>query len=71
MSELILKTLQGLEATAIKKINDLGVKAAQDDLERIKDMFEELVFFWYLDERLIDEYDEKIRLTKEKKNNFM
>jgi hypothetical protein len=34
-------------------------------------MFEKLVFFWYLDERLIDEYDEKIRLTREKKNNFM
>jgi hypothetical protein len=30
MSKLILKTLQGLEATAIKKINDLGVKVAQD-----------------------------------------
>ena len=61
-NELMMISLEGLKQTAIKKIRDLGIKAAQDDLERIKDIFDELVFFWGLEERLIDEYDEMIKV---------
>lgn len=59
--ELILLTLEGLEATAIKKISELGIDNSFDDLTRIKDMYDELVCFWQLNERLIDEYDKSIR----------
>ncbi|AOY76492.1 hypothetical protein [Clostridium formicaceticum] len=62
INELMVMSLEGLKQTAMKKIKDLGKETAQDDLERIKDMFEELVFFWSLDESLIDEYDEMIRV---------
>lgn len=62
--KIIEQTLKGLELTAVRKINMFGTKAAQDDLDRIKDMVDELVCFWELDENLIDEYDEKIKMLE-------
>lgn len=64
IKNLIRKTLKGLEATAIEKITVLGVEGARDDLERIKNMVDELVCFWELDESLIDEYDVEVGLYK-------
>lgn len=58
--EIIKLTLSGLEITAKRKIKVLGVTKAQDDLERIKDMIDELVCFWELEEELMDKYDVEI-----------
>jgi len=61
MKDKIKIALEVLEATSIEKVNRFGVKASLDDLDRIKDMVDELVCFWELDENLMDEYDEKIK----------
>jgi hypothetical protein len=61
IKKLILQTLKGLEITAIEKIKIIGPEAASDDLDRIKDMVDELVCFWGLDEQMMDDYDDKIQ----------
>ena len=61
---LILQTLKGLLATGIEKVCVLGVEDAQDDLKKLREVYEDLVLFWGLDEELIDEFDEKIGLVK-------
>jgi hypothetical protein len=60
-NEILKQTLLGLELTAKRKVELLGTKKAQDDLERIKDMFDEIVCFWEFNEELIDDYDENIK----------
>lgn len=60
IENLIRETLKGLLATGIEKISVLGVEDAQDDLEKLREVYEDLVLFWGLDEELIDEFDEKI-----------
>lgn len=62
--KILLDTLKGLEMTSIEKIKRLGVEDAQDDLERIKDMIDEIVCFWELPESLMDEYDDRIKFAK-------
>ena len=61
---LIRETLEGLLATAIEKICVLGVEDAEADIKQIREMYEELVHFWDLDERLIDEFDKKVDILK-------
>jgi len=57
---LIRETLKGLLATAIEKICVLGVEDAKADIKQIREMYEELVRFWDLDERLVDEFDMEV-----------
>ena len=54
---LIRQTLKGLMATAIEKVCVLGVEDAEADIKQIREMYEEIVRFWDLDERLIDEFN--------------
>ena len=61
---LIKETLKGLLATAVEKICVAGEEDAQEDLKRLREVYEDLVLFWGLDEELIDEFDEKIGLLK-------
>ena len=61
---LIRETLQGLLATAIEKVCVLGEEDAQEDLKRLREVYEDLVLFWGLDEDLIDEFDEKVGILK-------
>ena len=61
---LIRETLQGLLATAIEKVCVAGEEDAQEDLKRLREVYEDLVLFWGLDEDLIDEFDEKIGILK-------
>nr|MDA8226191.1 hypothetical protein [Desulfitobacterium hafniense] len=61
---LILETLKGLLATSTEKVCVLGVEDAQDDLKRLREVYEDLVLFWGLDEDLLDAFDEKIGLVK-------
>ena len=61
---LIRETLQGLLATAIEKVCVLGEEDAQEDLKRLREVYEDLVLFWGLDEDLIDEFDEKVGMLK-------
>ncbi|WP_069648974.1 hypothetical protein [Caloranaerobacter ferrireducens] len=56
---LIRTTLEGLIFTAKEKQCVLG-KDAKEDIKKIKDIYEELVRFWDLDERLIDEFEIEI-----------
>ena len=62
--KILLDTLKGLELTSMEKIKRLGVNDAEDDLERIKDMIDEIVCFWDLPEYLMDEYDDRIKFAK-------
>ena len=57
---LIRETLKGLLATAVEKICVLGVEDAKADIKQIREMYEELVRFWDLDERLVDEFDMEV-----------
>lgn len=60
MKEWLIKTtLQGLIFTAKEKQCVLG-DDSEDDVKQIRDMYEELVGFWDLDERLIDEFDMEV-----------
>lgn len=64
IENLIRETLKGLMATATEKICVLGDKDAQEDLKKLREVYEDLVLFWGLDEDLIDEIDEEIRILK-------
>ena len=61
---LIKETLKGLLATAVEKICVLGEEDAKEDFKKLRDVYEDLVLFWGLDEELIDEFDEKIGILK-------
>lgn len=61
---LMRETLRGLLATAIEKVCVLGEEDAQEDLKRLREVYDDLVLFWGLDENLIDEFDEKVRILK-------
>jgi len=61
---LIQETLKGLLATAIEKVCVLGEEDAHEDLKRLREVYEDLVLFWGLDEDLIDEFDEKVGILK-------
>jgi len=62
--KLILDTLKGLLATAIEKVCVLGAEDAQEDLKRLREVYEDMILFWGLDEDLIDEFDEKVGILK-------
>lgn len=61
---LIKETLKGLIATANEKVFVLGAEDAKEDLKRLREVYEDLILFWGLDEELIDEFDEKIGILK-------
>jgi hypothetical protein len=61
---LIKETLKGLLATAVEKICVLREEDAKEDLKKLREVYEDLVLFWGLDEELIDEFDEKIVTLK-------
>lgn len=61
---LIKETLKGLLATGIEKVCVLGIEDAQSDLKKLKEVYEDLVLFWGLDEDLIDDFDEKVGILK-------
>lgn len=61
---LIKVTLKGLIATAKEKICVMGEEGAKEDLKRLREVYEELVLFWGLDQELIDDFDENIGILK-------
>lgn len=61
---LIKETLKGILATAKEKICVLGGEDAKEDLKKLREVYEDLVLFWGLDEELIDEFDENIGIIK-------
>lgn len=61
---LIKEALKGILATAVEKICVLGEEDAKDDLKKLRQVYEDLVLFWGLDEELIEEFDEKIGVLK-------
>ncbi|MCD2347413.1 hypothetical protein [Clostridium guangxiense] len=61
---LIKETLKGLLATAKEKLCVLGKEDAKEDLKKLREVYEDLVLFWGLDEEMIDEFDEKIGILK-------
>ncbi|SHK41548.1 hypothetical protein [Paramaledivibacter caminithermalis] len=56
---LIRTTLEGLIFTAKEKKCVLG-DDAKEDINKIKEIYEELVMFWDLDESLIDEFEKEV-----------
>lgn len=60
--DLIVLTLKGLLATVTEKVNVLGLEDAKDDLQNIRKVYEDLVLFWGLDEKLIDKFDEVMKV---------
>ncbi len=54
---LIRITLKGLTSTAIEKTCVLGKEEAAGDIAKIREIVVELVQFWDLDERYIDQFD--------------
>jgi hypothetical protein len=53
---LICTTLRGLTFTALEKKCVLG-EDAKEDIARIRAMVEDLVYFWDLDERYLEQFD--------------
>ncbi|RXM74059.1 hypothetical protein DP144_12930 [Clostridium tetani] len=58
--KLLETTLKGLLFTAKEKQCVLG-EEAKEDIKLIKDIYEEIIRFWGLDEELIDEFEREIR----------
>ncbi|SHJ77696.1 hypothetical protein [Paramaledivibacter caminithermalis] len=56
---LIISTLEGLIFTAKEKKCVLG-DDAKEDIHKIKEVYEELIRFWELDESLIDEFGKEV-----------
>ncbi|RKD25217.1 hypothetical protein SAMN02745883_01774 [Caminicella sporogenes DSM 14501] len=56
---LLRTTLEGLIFTAKEKKCVLG-DDAKEDINKIKEIYEELVMFWDLDESLIDEFEKEV-----------
>ena len=53
MNKVFLKrTIDGLIATAREKICVLGYEDAQNDIENIKKVYDDIVGFWCLDDNL-------------------
>lgn len=52
----IRTTIRGLTFTALEKKCVLG-DDAKDDIVKIRAMVEDLVYFWDLDERYIEQFD--------------
>ena len=65
MERLIRETIEGLKATAIEKICVLGPEDARKYIDQLEEVTEDLVMFWNLDERYIDEFKETV-MTLEK-----
>ena len=57
---ILLNTIKGLTMTAKEKICVLGYADAKDDINNIRNMVDDLVYFWSLDENLINEFDSEI-----------
>lgn len=53
---LICTTVRGLTVTALEKKCVLG-DDAKEDIAKIRAMVEDLVYFWDLDERYIEQFD--------------
>lgn len=58
--KLLETTLKGLLFTAKEKQCVLG-EEAKEDIKLIKDIYEEIIRFWGLDEELTDEFEREIR----------
>ncbi|KEI05969.1 hypothetical protein [Clostridium botulinum] len=58
--KLLETTLKGLLFTAKEKQCVLG-ENAKEDIKMIKDIYEEIIIFWGLDEELTDEFEREIR----------
>ncbi|KGM99571.1 hypothetical protein IRP63_08810 [Clostridium botulinum] len=58
--KLLETTLKGLLFTAKEKQCVLG-ENAKEDIKMIKDIYEEIIRFWELDEELTDEFEREIR----------
>lgn len=54
---IIEKALQGLLITAREKVSVLGEVDAQEDVKRLREVYEDLVLFWGLDEDWIETFD--------------
>ncbi len=64
MKEKMVTTIGGLSDTALEKIMSLGYEEAREDLEKIRNMIDDLVFFWDLDQELLEEFDKRIEVCK-------
>lgn len=58
--KLLETTLKGILFTAKEKQCVLG-EEAKEDIKLIKDIYEEIIRFWGLDEELTDEFEREIR----------
>lgn len=54
---IIERTLQGLLITAREKVSVLGEADAEEDVKRLREVYEDLVLFWGLDEDKIEAFD--------------
>lgn len=59
---LIEKTIEGLTATALEKVCVLGREEAGEDIEKLRQVVVELVSFWDMDERYIEQFDMEVNL---------
>lgn len=66
---LIRETLKGLLATAVEKVCVLGKEDAQEDLKKLREVYEDLILFWGLNEELINELDENIGILKQEERD--
>ena len=58
--QMIKATIDGLTATAVEKACVLGVEATED-INELRKTVAELIRFWSLDERYLEEFDQAVQ----------
>jgi len=61
MNEItMVATARGLKQTAVEKILVLGREDSKSDVEKLREVLDDMIGFWNFDEKLLDDFDSTI-----------
>ena len=61
MNEItMVATSRGLTQTAVEKILVLGQEDSKADVEKLREVLDDMIGFWNFDEKLLDDFDSTI-----------
>jgi len=61
MNEItMVATTRGLKQTAVEKILVLGREDSKSDVEKLREVLDDMVGFWDFNEKLLDDFDSTI-----------
>ena len=61
MNEItMVATARGLTQTAVEKILVLGQEDSKPDVEKLREVLDDMIGFWNFDEKFLDDFDSTI-----------